>query len=115
MRRKLFLLLFPLLTFSIAWTQTRQVTGRVTKGSSSESLSGATVTIKGTNSSTTANAEGSYSISVPGPNSVLVFSYVGYKTVESSVGNRNTLDVHLEEDASTLNDVVVVGYYSVRR
>src|SRR5512138_617780 len=70
--------------FSVAFSQQRTVTGRVTD-QDSKPLSNATVTAKGTNVSTTTNADGQYSISLPANANTLVFSYVGYQLIEVGV------------------------------
>ncbi len=93
----------------------KTVTGTVTRENSTESLLGVTVTVKGAKTSTTTNNTGNFSISVPGNNAVLVFTSVGYKRKEVSVGGNTTLTVTLAEDASTLSDVVIVGYQTVKR
>ncbi len=73
-------------------------------------IDGATVNVKGTQTSVATNSEGNYSISVPGPNSVLVFSFVGYTTQEVKVGTQNTISTALLVNTSNLDQVVVVGY-----
>ncbi|MBD2700506.1 TonB-dependent receptor [Spirosoma sp. BT702] len=88
----------------------RSVSGNVTdeKG---QGLPGVNVVIKGTTRGTTSNADGSYRLNVPeGAASTLVFSLVGYTTQEIIVGTRTTLDIQLQPDNKTLNEVVVVGY-----
>lgn len=79
-------------------------------------LAGVTVTVKGSNKSTSTDAKGAFSISVPGGNSVLVFSYVGFETQELTVGSRTTLSVSMVPSAATeLDRVVVVGYGTARK
>lgn len=108
----LFLLLLSCLT-SIA--QVKTISGHVAK-ENGDVLPGVTVSIKGTKTVSSTNNQGSYNISVPNRNNViLVFTYVGHKTQEIAVGGRTTVDVAMAEEASTLNDVVVIGYQSVRR
>ena len=51
--------------------------------------------------------KGNYSLQVPGPQSVLVFSFIGFKSVSQTVGNRSTIDISLEEEAEQLEEVVV--------
>lgn len=114
MKIRIFSLLFMLFSFMAAWSQGKAVTGRIT-GQNVEALHGVTVTVKGTGMATSTSSEGRYSINVPGSNSVLVFSYVGNKTQEVSVGDKTSIDVSLQEETSSLNDVVVVGYSTQRR
>src|SRR5215218_7384354 len=115
MKRKFCLSLFACLSFVFAWSQTRQVTGRVVSDSA-RALSGVNVTVKGSTSGTSTDNQGRYSISVPeGTNVVLVFSSVGFGTQEVAVGNRTTIDQTLYSTSAALQDVVVIGYQTVRR
>ena len=71
---------------------------------------GASIVEKGTSNGTVTDFDGNFSINVDGENSVLVISYLGFKTQEITVGNQITITVNLQEDASGLDEVVVVGY-----
>ena len=86
------------------------VTGTVTDGSTGEPLPGVTVTIKGMSQGTVTDANGVYSFAVPNENVTLVFSYIGFLSVESQVGNRRTIHVELRESVQQMEEVVVVGY-----
>lgn len=112
--KKIYFLFLLLFLFITAMSQTRVITGRVTNGNG-EPLSGATVAIKGTSTATTVNENGQYSISVSGNNPVLVYSHIGSNQKEITVGSRSTIDVVLEQSASTLDDVVVIGYGTAKR
>jgi TonB-linked SusC/RagA family outer membrane protein len=86
------------------------VSGRVTDDTQ-RPLSGVSVVVKGTNNGTTTDTSGSFTISVPNANSTLVFSYVGFATIEQRVGNNTTINISLAPSAQTnLNEVVVIGY-----
>lgn len=88
----------------------RPVSGRVTDEAGA-GLPGVSVAVKGTTRGTTTDAEGRYRLSVPdSPGTVLVFSFVGYQAQEMRTGNQTTLDVELQIDNKSLNEVVVVGY-----
>ncbi|CAL1519691.1 TonB-dependent receptor [Chitinophaga sp. MM2321] len=89
--------------------QNRKVTGSVTdeKG---QPLLGVSIKLKGTSIGVVTDATGKFSLTVPGDNSVLVFSYIGYITQEVAVQNNSTVNVSLKEQTSSLNQVVVVGY-----
>ena len=78
-----------LLFFSFAFSQQKTVTGRVTD-QESKPLFNATVTVKGTNISTTTNADGQYSITLPANANTLIFSYVGYQVNETNVQGNNS-------------------------
>ncbi len=85
------------------------ITGTV-KGVNGEALRDVSVTVKGTSRGTFTNNDGRFSIEVSGKESVLVFSSVGFKDREVTVGNQTNIDVVLEEEVKSLSDVVVVGY-----
>ena len=91
------------------------VTGTVKDGSTGKSLSGATVTVKGSTKSTATDANGGFTISVPGSSSVLVVTYVGYETQELAVGSNTSLAFTLQPGSAELNQVVVVGYGTQRK
>ncbi|HEX8607018.1 MAG TPA: carboxypeptidase-like regulatory domain-containing protein, partial [Pedobacter sp.] len=78
-------------------------------------LPGAGITVKGTTSSVITNGNGAFSISVPDDNAVLIIKYVGYDTQEVLVGSRTRIEVRLVASASSLSQVVVVGYGSQRK
>jgi TonB-dependent starch-binding outer membrane protein SusC len=77
-------------------------------------LAGVSITEKGTDKGVTSGADGSFSIRVP-EDATLVFSYIGYKIQEEPVNNRTTITVQLQEEVRNLNEVVVVGYGTVRK
>lgn len=93
--------------------QNIEVTGTVTNADG-EALPGVTVIILGTSSGTVTNLEGNYSLAAP-PNGVLVYSFIGYVSVEEPVDGRNTIDVVLEQSISELDELIVTGYTAQRR
>ena len=107
-------LVLALTSAQLAWAQT-DVSGTVTEAASGQPLPGVNIAIQGTTTGTTTNAQGQYSLTVPGPDAVLVFSFVGFETREVEVGNRTAIDVQLQEDIAALGEVVVVGYGQQRR
>ena len=88
------------------------VKGKVTSGDSA--LSNITVNVKGTGTATQTDIGGNFSVSAA-PTATLVFSGIGFTTQEISINNRTTVDVALVNNASQLNEVVVVGYGTQRR
>ncbi len=87
------------------------ITGRV-KTRDGTPLPGVSVFVKGTTTGTATNPDGTYAVEV-GSNDVLIFSFIGFKTYQASVTNMAVMDVVLEEDATTLNEVQINGgYYS---
>lgn len=84
----------------------------VVKDASGEPLIGATVLVKGTQTATSTNIDGEFSLQAQ-PGATVVVSYIGYKTVEAPA--KNGMEVTLEEDNNILDEVVVIGYGSVKR
>ncbi|WP_461105848.1 TonB-dependent receptor [Spirosoma koreense] len=78
-------------------------------------LPGVSIVLKGTNRGTTTDARGEYRIDVPDASAVLIFSFVGYRSQEVTVGNQTQMTLTLLPDNQSLNEVVVVGYGSVKK
>lgn len=112
--RTFFSLALLLCFFCQAYSQTLQVTGKVTSKTTGEGLPGATVSVKGTNTSATTDASGNFSISVPSAGSILTVTYVGMTAQEVTVQAAGELNISLVEN-TTLDDVVVVGYGQQRK
>ncbi len=90
------------------------VSGTVTD-ENDDTLPGVNVLVKGTTTGTVTNVEGKYSVSVPGDNTILVFSSVGYTSEEVALNGRNTIDISMLPDIQSLSEVVVVGYGATRK
>lgn len=113
---KIFFTALMALVASASYAQNAEITGLVTDAANGEAIPFASVRVKGTMTGVSAGADGTYSISVPSrSDAVLVFSFLGYKTVEIPVNNRSVVDCSLEADATTLDDVIVVAYGTVSR
>ena len=93
--------------------QPRPVKGQV-KDAAGEPVIGATVVVKGTTKGASTGIDGGFTLDVT-PDDVLVVSYIGYDTQEIPVGNRTSFDIQLREEATTLDDVVVIGYGAVKK
>lgn len=107
------IILSPAETLEVSM-QPRTISGRVTD-SSGAPLPGVTIVVKGTTQGTITNGDGSYSLSnVPG-DGTLVFSFVGMKTQEIFVGSQSTISLLMEEDAIGLEEVVAIGYGTVKK
>ncbi len=76
---------------------------------------GAGVLEQGTLNGAVTDADGQYSIQVASANSVLEFSCIGYQTVAETVGSRKVIDIILEDDNKLLDEVVVIGYGTVKK
>src|ERR1700743_687371 len=101
--RFLFLALFPVALYS----QSNKTVKGVVTDENKNPLSGVSVTVKGTRKATVTDADGRFSLSVPGSDAMLVFSYVGYSAREVAAGDGETLAVSLSGRGSQMNDVVV--------
>ena len=87
---------------------TQTLKGKVTSENDGSPLPGVSIALKGTNVGTTTDANGNYSLATSG-NSVLIVSFIGYKTQEIPINQRSTLNIVLEEGASSLDEVVVTA------
>ena len=112
--KKCLLILLSLLLSVSAWSQERQVTGRVTAAEDGLPVPGVNVIVQGTTKGTTTDAEGNYSLTLAENENMLVFSFVGFKNATLDVSGRTTVDVSLEADVTSLEEVVVVGYGTQR-
>jgi TonB-linked SusC/RagA family outer membrane protein len=110
---KQILFLFLILWSSAAFAQTKRVTG-VIVDPLGETIIGANVMEKGVQNGTVTDTEGRFSLQVA-QGATLVVSYIGYGTREVPTGNETTLNITLVEDTKSLNEVVVIGYGSVRK
>jgi TonB-dependent starch-binding outer membrane protein SusC len=87
----------------------RTVTGTISD-EFGDGMPGVTVLVKGTTTGTATDIDGRFSLNVPSNESVLVFSFIGYKTVEQVVGNRSVITLAMAPDERTLSELVVTGY-----
>ncbi|WP_235047104.1 SusC/RagA family TonB-linked outer membrane protein [Winogradskyella psychrotolerans] len=94
--------------FSSAYAQSKTITGKVVDNAGVP-LPGVNILIDQTTTGTQTNFDGEYTIEAE-PEDIIVFSYLGFKVVRVTVGSQNVIDITLEEDASALEEVVVVGY-----
>lgn len=117
-RRKLraaLLILLTLLNLPYAIGQTRTITGKVSDASGSP-LEGVAIMVKDRqNSATTTNSAGEFSLANVAASDMLVFSHVGYLSFEGRAGEGAALNITLQRELSSLNEVVVIGYGSARK
>lgn len=93
--------------------QQKLIKGKITD-EYGEPIIGANVVVKGTVNGVITDVDGNYSIQVP-ENAVLQFSYIGYLTIEEAVSNQQVMDVILRENVQIMEEVVVIGYGTVKR
>ncbi|HEV3483806.1 MAG TPA: TonB-dependent receptor plug domain-containing protein, partial [Vicinamibacterales bacterium] len=99
---------------SVAWAQTRQITGRVTSTGGSTPIVGASIYVEGAGLGTTSDGEGRFRLTVPAAPVTLIARQIGYKRVRRAVPtDQNTVDFTLERDVLQLESVVVTGQATV--
>ena len=103
------LLLVSVCMVNAAFAQSKTITGTITSATDNEPLPGATVLVKGTTTGTVTDLDGKYVLVVPAEKEVLVYTYLGFKTHEESLGGRSTINVALEEDILGLETIVVTA------
>ena len=109
MKKLLLSMIFTFGLISLAFAQSRTISGRVTSGTSGP-VPGVSVYVKGASGNgTQTDATGAYTLSVSNDAKVLVFTFIGFKSKEVPITG-TTVNVNLEEENKTLSDVVVVGY-----
>lgn len=106
---KALIYLFTFLIYANVFAQEKTVSGKVTSASDGMALPGVNVIVKGTDRGAATDFEGMYTIQAS-PEDVLVFSYLGFLPVEVVVGDQPTINVQMEDDTTSLTEVVVVGY-----
>ncbi|WP_209329699.1 SusC/RagA family TonB-linked outer membrane protein [Lunatimonas salinarum] len=107
---KCILLMFCILLSQLAHAQTGSVVRGTVTDSDGESIPGVNVLVKGTSVGTITDIDGGYTINVPQNSSTLVFSFIGYRTVEEVLGGRSQINVRLESALSDMEEVVVIGF-----
>ena len=114
MKRYILFLFISLLTFSLH-AQNIDVTGTVIGESDQEPIIGAYVKVKGSTAGAVTDLNGTYMLKGVSGKATLVISCVGYATQEIPVKDRHTLNITLKDEASDLNEVVVIGYGAVKK
>ena len=104
----LFFFLLALMTPFAAIAQSITVSGKVVSSDDGYGLPGVTIQVKNSSNGTVTDMDGNYSLNADGKD-VLVFSFVGYKTKEVAIKGKNKINVTLEVDSQTLDDVVVTA------
>lgn len=95
--------------------QKARVSGTITDATTNELIAGVNVVIEGTTIGTVSDADGKYSIEIPGSNAVLIFTFVGYLTEKVAYTGQSTIDIKLNQDVKSLEEIVVVGYGTAKK
>jgi TonB-linked SusC/RagA family outer membrane protein len=112
--KKILLPLLFLFITQMVMSQARTITGTVTSSEDGAPIPGLNIIEKGTTNGTITNMDGKYTITV-NEGATLVFSYVGLHTREIAIGNMTTIDLVMEPDYARLDEVVIVGYGSMKK
>jgi TonB-linked SusC/RagA family outer membrane protein len=101
------------MSFAVVLHAQTRLTGAVTDETGAP-MPGVSIVVKGTTIGTTTDIEGKYALNVDG-SATLIFSFIGYKTLEQAVDNRTSLDLTMEPDVSALEEIIVTGYSTENR
>ncbi len=112
--KKLVLGFMFLLASASLFAQTISVSGKVADENGAP-LDGVSIKVKGSNAGAQSNNKGTFQINIPKLGTVLTFSYLGYKNVDFVVKNTAPLNIKLEKDNPNLDEIVLIGYQSVKR
>ncbi|MFD2918313.1 SusC/RagA family TonB-linked outer membrane protein [Terrimonas rubra] len=108
------LLLFLFVSFTAVAQNGRMITGKVVDEATALPLEGVSVKVKNFTAGTLTNDKGEFTLEVPSSESVITFSYVGFRIYEIKAGTASTLDVKLVSTADKMDDVIVIGYGTQR-
>jgi TonB-linked SusC/RagA family outer membrane protein len=100
---------------SEAIPQQLTVTGKVIDKETGEGMPGVNIQIQGREIGAITNTDGSYTLSAPGRDAVLVFSFIGYQSQTVPLSGRTSVNVTLVSDVALLNEVVVIGYGTIKK
>ena len=115
MKKLLFLCLLLNACLLRAFAQDRQVSGVITSADTRQPVEGATVAVKGTKITALSNQQGRFTISINNDKAVLVITHTGFVPVELEVGNKSSVEASLVAEVKSLDDVVIIGYQTVKR
>lgn len=107
---KIVAILVALFTVNLTFSQTENVKGKVISSSGGLPLPGVNVIVKGSQNSTTTDVDGSFILKDVAPKSMLVFSFIGFKSQEVAMNSQKNLVITLVEESAKLDEVVVIGY-----
>jgi len=103
------------LLVSGAEPQQLTVSGRVTDRETGEAMAGVNIMVQGTTLGVITDIDGSYTLNVPNKDAILVFSFIGYQQQTIPLAGQTTINVDLVSDAAMLDEIVVIGYGTVKK
>ena len=104
-----------LTTTALALGQAVQISGTVTSAEDGTAIPGVTIFVKGTTVGTATDVDGTYKLLVPENGQILVFSFVGFKTVEVPIEGKKTINIKMETDLMMVDEVLVVAYGTAKK
>ncbi|UZR94554.1 SusC/RagA family TonB-linked outer membrane protein [Chondrinema litorale] len=107
--------IFMVLGLSMGFSQDRTISGTIISSADDSPLPGVNVVVKGTAIGTISDIDGNFKLAVPQEYNTLIFTYIGFETLENEIGAQTTFDISLKEDISELEEVMVMGYTSKRK
>lgn len=114
LERILYIFLLSMISIAVSAQSKKTITGIITDANN-EPLSSVSVYVEGTTIGTSTDLDGNYSLEIAADQQTLTYSYIGFITKNETIGNRTIINVVLMEDSQTLEDVVVVGYGTVKK
>ncbi|MCC5920858.1 MAG: TonB-dependent receptor [Cyclobacteriaceae bacterium] len=118
MKQKYIVFLFVIsfgLSITVVKAQDKKITGTVTATGENEGLPGVSILAKESGRGVATDLDGKYEINLRDGENTLEFSFIGFRKQVVEIGNRSVIDVVLKEDVESLDEVVVIGYGSVRK
>ena len=112
--RRAVLLALLMMSIGIASAQRVTVKGKVTDAQGAP-LIGATVVVSGTSNGVSTDMNGAYSITVPSPESILEFEYLGFVTQKIKVGVKTSINIQMQTDTQKVDEVVVIGFGETKK
>lgn len=114
LKKRLFIVALCMMMSSVVFGQQAKVSGTITDATDGSPLPGVNVQIKGTLIGAVSDGNGGYTISAK-PTDVLIFSFIGYLPQEITVGNQQVINVSMKQNVQALEEVVVIGYGTVKK
>ncbi|MEN2399053.1 TonB-dependent receptor [Flavobacterium sp. MC2016-06] len=110
-----FIILFFITMSCMGLQAQNKITGSIIDLTTNQTIIGASVLEKGTTNSTITDFDGTFTLNVANPNAILVFSYLGYGTVEEALNGRKQVKISLQEENNALSEVIVIGYGTIKK